>query len=221
MSGLMITPFGVGIIGIYSAIVGVVLLWPLFRLLRNSRWKLWIVSIVGLPLLVAPWAEEAWIAWHFNEACKDAGVKVARQVEVDGLYDSTMRSGYELVRDKGYRFMEHPSDQSGKVDHVERIDGEWRKTVLDQPAARYHYRFSDPRQEIPISRRLVKFESQIVDSKSNEIIGLDTRFKRYPNTAEGLWLQFFGPSVAICEGAAPTPPNLRHLLYSYVLLPRK
>lgn len=226
MNSLMITPIGIGIIGIYSAIVGIVILWPLFRLLRDSRWKLWIVSIVGLPILAAPWAEEAWIAWNFNEACKDAGVKVVRQVEVDGFYDSTTRSGYARIRDDGYLVMEHPSNESGKVDRVERIDGEWRKTVLDQPAARYHYKFLDPRQEIPIGRRLQKFGWQVIDSETNEIIGSDTQFKRYPSTADGLWLQFFGPSLLICKGSAPKPPaslspELRYAIYHYVLIPKK
>lgn len=222
----MLTPIGIGLIGVYSAIVCGVILWPLSRLLRNSHWKRWIVSIVGFPLLAAPWAEEAWIAWHFNQACKDAGVKVVRQVAVEGFYDSTMRSGYALVRDNGYVFMEHPSDEPGRVDRVERIGGEWRKAVLDRPQARYHYKYLDPRQEIPIGRRLEKFGRQIIDSETNEIVGSDTQFKRYPSTADALWLGLFGPSLLICKGSAPKPPaplspELRYSLHHYVLIPKK
>lgn len=219
----MLTPIGIGLIGIYSALVGVVILWPLSRLLRNCRWKRWLVSIVGLPLLAAPWAEEVWIAWHFKEACKDAGVKVVRQVEVDGFYDSTMRSGYALVRDNVYLFMEHPSNESGKVDRVERIDGEWRKTVLDRPQARYHYKFLDPRREIPIGRRLKKFGDQVIDSETNEVLGSDTRFVRYPSLTDSLWLQYFGPSALSCNGPLDAPEKQKRTgaIYDYVLKSKK
>jgi hypothetical protein len=241
MNSLMITPIGIGIIGIYSAIICVALLWPLFRLLRNSRWKLWIVSIVGLPLLAAPWAEEAWIAWHFNEACKDAGVKVDRQVEVEGYADGRSQPERKLIKTgplfkegspehldfekAGYRFYEDLLKDGG-VRHLERDGGQMMVTILDRPQARYHYKFLDPRQEIPIGRRLNKFGYQIIDSETNEVLGSDTKFERYPNSAEGLWLQFFGPSLRICKGSAPKPPasmspELRYSLYHYVLIPKK
>jgi len=237
----MLTPIGIGIIGIYSALIGVVILWPLYRLLRNSRWNRWMVSIVGLPLLAAPWAEEVWIAWHFNQACKDAGVKVVRQVEVEGYADGT--SQYERKSNEaGPLFKDHPTRQldfeqagyrfyedilkDGGARHLEREGGQMMVTILDRPQARYHYKRLDPRQEIPIGRHLNKFGYQIIDSETNEIIGSDIQFKRYPSTADALWLGLFGPSLLICEGRAPKPPaplspELRYSLYHYVLIPKK
>lgn len=241
MNGWMLTPIGIGVIGIYSVIVGVVILWPLSRLLRNSRWKRWMVSIVGFPLLAAPWAEEVWIAWHFNQACKDAGVKVVRQVEVEGYASGTNQykrqsrneagplfkddQPHQLDFEKaGYRFYEDLLTDGG-ARHLEREGGQMMVTILDRPQARYHYKFLDPRQEVPIGRRLKKFGWQVIDSETNEIIGSHIQFKRYPSMAEGLWLQFFGPSLQICEGSAPKPPaslspELRYSLYRYVLIPK-
>lgn len=241
MNSLMITPIGIGIIGVYSVIVCFVILFPLSRRLHHSRWKWWGVSIVGLPILAAPWAEEAWIAWHFHEACKDAGVKVVRQVEVDGYADGTSQyerksiktgplfnedSTRELDFEKqGYRFYEDLLKDGG-ARHLGRQGSQMMVTILDRPQARYHYKFLDPRQEIPIGRRLMKSGYQVIDSETNELLGSDTRFERYPNTAERLWLQLFGPSLMICEGSAPKPPasmspELRYALYHYVLIPKK
>ncbi|HNN45834.1 MAG TPA: hypothetical protein PKN34_07240 [Azospira sp.] len=234
MNSLMITPIGIGIIGIYSAVVGVALLWPLFRLLRNSRWKLWVVSIVGLPVLAAPWAEEAWIAWHFNEACKDAGVTVFRQVEVDGYADGTGQYDRKSIKTgplfndgstrqldfekAGYRYYEDLLKDGG-ARHLEREEGQMMVTILDHPQARYHYKFLDPRQEIPIGRRLKKFGDQVIDSETNEVLGSDTRFVRYPNLAETLWLQYFGPAALSCSGPLDAPEKQKRtgLIYDYVL----
>lgn len=241
MNSLMITPIGIGIIGAYSAMVCLVMLFPLLRRLQHSRWKWWIVSIVGFPVLAAPWAEEAWIAWHFNEACKDAGVKVVRQVEVDGYADGTGQYERKSIRTgplfndnstrqldfekQGYRFYEDLLKDGG-ARHLEREGGQMMVTILDRPQARYHYKFLDPRQEIPIGRRLKKFGHQVIDSETNEVLGSDVQYKRYPNTAEGLWLRFFGPRPTICDGSAPVPPapllpKLRYSLYDYILIPNK
>lgn len=238
MNSLMITPIGIAIIGVYSAIVGLVILWPLSRLLRNSRWKRWIVSIVGLPLLAAPWAEEAWIAWHFNQACKDAGVKVVRQVEVEGYADGTsqydrksIKTGPLLKGDatrqldfekKGYRFYEDLLKDGG-ARHLEREGGQIVVTILDRPQARYHYKLLDPRNEIPIGRRLKKFGYQVIDSETNEVLGSDSRFVRYPNLAESLWLQYFGPTALSCSGPLDSPEKQKRtgLIHDYVLKTKK
>jgi len=234
----MLTPIGIGIIGIYSAIVCVVILWPLSRLLRNSRWKRWIVSIVGFPLLAAPWAEEVWIAWHFHQACKDAGVKVVRQVEVEGYANGTNQYERNMIKTgplfkedqsrlltfekQGYRFYEDLLKDGG-ARHLEREGGQMMVTILDRPQARYHYKFLDPRQEIPIGRRLKKFGDQVIDSETNEVLGSDTRFVRFPSIADSLWLQYFGPSALSCNGPLDAPEKQKRtgLIYEYVLKSKK
>ena len=92
-------------------------------------------------------------------------------------------------------------------------------TILDHPQARYHYKFLDPRQEIPIGRRLKKFGDQVIDSETNEVLGSDTRFVRYPNLAETLWLQYFGPAALSCSGPLDAPEKQKRtgLIYDYVL----
>ena len=88
---------GTGIILAYSVVILLIITWPLLKLLRKFRWKWIVVAPLTVVLLTAPWAEEYWIASHFEQACQDAGVHVYKQVEVDGFYDGTMGSGYELI----------------------------------------------------------------------------------------------------------------------------
>ena len=104
------------------------------------------------------------------------------------------------------------------------IGDQWSSTILDRPTARYHYKrsYQGPtphHEEEPIGWKLEKVETVVIDSENNEVIGRDTRFKRRPNAAEGLLLNLLGPALTICEGTAPKPPDLRHMLYNYVLIP--
>lgn len=208
------------IIAVFYALAATVLLFAWLWLRRWRHWRAVLIP-VALVALIAPWADEVWIAWRFGQLCKDAGVHVYRTVEVDGFYDSTMRSGYELIKRHGYKYMEHPSDPRTKVDYVERIDGEWKKTTLDRPRSRYIYQFADPRQEVPAGFKIEKTEWQVVDSQNGEIIGRETRFSRYPGWVQSLWIKYFGNGGNTCEGAAPQPPTLRHLLYHYVVIPKR
>lgn len=219
---MQISLFGILIGTIYSLVVAglLLLLWYPLR-----RWRItWVpFAVVGLGSIVAPWAEEYWVASRFEELCKDAGVHVYRKVEVEGFYDSTMRSGYELIQQKGYRFMEQPARKAGEIEHIERISSEWKVSLLDRPTARYHYKHAyqpTPYQtEEPVGWKLNRAEKQVVDSTSGEVIGRDVHYHRYPSALEGLWVRFFGTGQVICEGSAPRPPELRHLLYHYVLIP--
>lgn len=226
MSGFQISPFGIVIIALYSFAIGTAAL-VLSSLLKNLRWRWWVLAPPALLLMALPWAEEAWIAWHFKEACKDAGVKVYKQVEVEGFYDSIMQSGYELVRDKGYRFMEHPSDNGKTVDQIKFVQGEWQKTPLDHPQARYQYKYSyqttPHRYEEPIGWKLEKLEYQVIDRETGEVLGRDTRITRLPNYMELLWLRFFGPANLGCSGPLNQPERQKRagLIYEYVLIPKK
>lgn len=207
MSAFQITPFGIVIIAAYSFAIGVIAL-VLSRLLKSLRWRWWLLAPPALLLMALPWAEEAWIAWHFNEACKEAGVKVYRQVDVEGFYDSTMRSGYERIRDGGFGFMEHPSNEAGKVDHIERVQEEWKKKILDRPSARYQLKYtyqpSKNSHEEPIGWKLEKVERQVIDSQTGEILGRQIHVNRGFPIYEALWAQFFGGAILTCPG-----PNVR------------
>lgn len=226
LSAFQITPFGLIIIGIYSLVIWVVAV-VLSRVLASFRRRWWILGPPALAMMMLPWCEEIWIAWHFKQACKSAGAKVYRQVEADGFYDSTMRSGYSLIREKGFAFMEHPSNKRGKVDHIEIENGDWKTVTMDQPSARYHFKYSyQPKpfqHDIPIGWKIDKIQYEIIDSKTGGLLGAEARIKRYPNFAESLWLRFFGPGSIGCSG--PLDGSAKHsrpsLLYDRVIISKK
>ena len=219
MNAFQITIFGIIIIAAYSFAI-VALVMALSGLLKNFRWRWWLLVPTALLLLALPWAEEAWIAWHFNEACKEAGVKVYRQVEVEGFYDVTMGTGYSFIEDYGFKFMEEKTSD-GKIAHTERPEGQWKTTILEKPSARYHVIYAyQPRPhayEQPIGRKLEKFERLVVDSQTREILGRDVVINRWASTADELWAQFIGSTMRSCPGPdfqpyTPPPPFLQSVL---------
>ncbi len=207
MSNFQITPIGIGLIGLYSGIVVLLLVWPIARLLKNSRFRWPVAWAIAAPFLIAPWAEEAWIAWHFTEACKDAGVKVYRQVEVEGFYDGTIGTGYSFIENYGFRFMEEKAS-NGKIAHTERPDGQWITTMLEKPSARYHLIYAyQPNPwvvEEPIGWKLEKIERQAIDSQTGQIVGRDTLVHRGAPIADAIWARFLGNSMTTCPG-----PNVK------------
>jgi hypothetical protein len=80
--------------------------------------------------LVLPVAEELWIAWNFGQACKEAGTFIYKKVQVEGFYDSTMRSAYENTRPGRYRFVEHATEDRKGIERVERADDAARSKAL-------------------------------------------------------------------------------------------
>ena len=237
-----ISIFGVGIIAAYSGFVLLVIWLPLNKLLKTFRWKWVAIAPITIMLLSLPWAEEAWIAWSFHKACKDAGVHVYKKVIVDGFVDATsitrrdkaFSSEPKLLYNNpaalaewdksGYLFKEQLLSD-GSVWHIERHSDGVYFSVLDHPTARYYYKQAyQPTPYIieePIGWKLQKLESIVLDSETGDVLGRDTHFHRFPSVAEGLWVHFFGSGQTICEGSAPQPPDLRHLLYHYVLIPSK
>jgi hypothetical protein len=161
----------------------------------------------GLALLMAaiPLADDAYIQWHFNRLCRDAGLHYEKKLLVDGFYDSTMRSGYHLVEVTGFRFAEHPSNSPGKVERVEMVDGEWLRTELDGPTARYHLIQRENHKRIGF--RLKKFEQVVVDSKTGKEVIRLTDYWRYPGWLDGIWLGFFDRAGRQCVQSR-TPPLL-------------
>jgi hypothetical protein len=232
---LQIYPIGLAIAGALWVVVYKFVLRPLWLAWAAKPWRGSVIGTLALILLILPYADEFWIAWQFSKLCEDAGVHVTRKVEVDGYYDATTTgwSKAEIVTDKqlvaeyekaGFRFRERNTSVSGsapgKISHLEKYpDGTWRITVLDHPTARYHYRFADPRQEVPVGLKLEKTEDIVVDSQTGEVIARDIHYTRYLGWVESLWVRFFGSGAVTCKGTAPKPPELRYLLYHYVLVP--
>ncbi|MBK9160737.1 MAG: hypothetical protein IPM27_04120 [Nitrosomonadales bacterium] len=197
---------GAGIIAVYSALVLLLIVWPLGKLLKRFRWRWAAVGPVAFVLLAAPWAEEYWIARNFELACKDAGVHVYKKVEVEGFYDDTGNGGYELIKQYGYHFMEHKGMQ-GNVEHIEFVDGQWKVTPLDRPAARYHYKFAyQPtpyKTEERIGWKMEKLEMVVIDSETGEAIARETDYRRTINVAEGSWRLFWGLAKTYCDVRPP------------------
>ncbi len=228
MNGFMMSPIGFVIVAAYSAAI-LSVIYLLMRAMGAFRYRWWILAPLIPPtlvLLALPWAEEAWIVWHFNEACADAGVKVYRQVEVDGYVDDGYHRSPRLVKpglhkgspdskkyfsNAGYRFVERVLE-NGKIERVEdHVDG-LLTTVLDRPTARYVLRFGyhpdSLSHEEPIGWKLEKLERQVVDSETGEILGRDLRINRGLPIYEALWVRYLGPAMKSCPtNAQPSFPQ--------------
>ncbi len=88
----------------------------------------WVVVAV---VLVAPWSEELWIAYNFGQLCrKDAGIFINKTVEVEGFYDSTMRSAFENTKPGSYQFVEHATEDRKGFERVQRASDEDRALAL-------------------------------------------------------------------------------------------
>ncbi len=207
------------IIVVFYALAATVLLFAWLWLRRWWSWRLVIVP-VALAALIAPWADEVWIAWRFGQLCKDAGVHVYRQVEADGYLNATSESPYsnlkpvlvvkpsEVARfDKeGFKFVEYLL-QGGKVWRTERVpEGLWRN-MSDHPKARYHYKFADPRQEVPIGLKIEKREVLVVDAQTNDVIAREIGYNRYPAWVQRLWIGSFGSGLVQCPDPGKGPPR--------------
>ena len=157
--------------------------------LKPGPFKWATLVLLGAVLAVIPVGDDAYIQWHFNRLCRDAGLHYEKKIAVDGYYDSTMRSGYELVEKDGFRFMEHWDRINGRIERVEKVGGEWRVTALDRPTARYHVKFSS--QHDLVAFRVRKYEEVILDMKTGKAVARQTIYTRYPGWLDSLWLRFF------------------------------
>lgn len=104
--------------------------WGIVRATRGAANRAVKLSAIALLFLVLPVSEELWIAWNFGQACKQAGTFIYRKVQVEGFYDSTMRSAYENTKPGRYRFVEHATEDREGVERVERADPEMRARAL-------------------------------------------------------------------------------------------
>lgn len=113
-------------------VVGTGLLVWLGSHLRKTRKRVWPLMVpLFLILYIGPIAEELLIARNFDRLCKEnAGIFIYKTVEVEGLYDSTMRSGYENTKPGKYRFVEHASEDRKGYERVERANDQERQAAL-------------------------------------------------------------------------------------------
>jgi hypothetical protein len=215
--------------------------------------KPWLIGL-AVVILLLPISEELWIAWNFGQACKEAGTFIHKKVQVEGFYDSTMRSAYENTKPGRYRFVEHatedrkgyervtvtgaedlkramdwyasrnpgkelPKDRaiSYPLDDRQRIvvipNGAeaWRVTTLDRPTARYHYRTVASHK--PVAHQLKRFEDEILDTQSGEIIAKRIDFARGSNW---FYIGLDRPTIQ-CKANIGKPL----LIYHDVLLPAR
>ena len=177
----------------------------------KKRWDgAWKVMVpLFLLLYIGPIAEELWIAWNFGQLCrKDAGIFINKTVEVEGFYDSTAvlpkvytplaPQSVEYYEKGGYRYYElglsQPSGGPNKVVHIEKVEGVWTPTVLDRPAARYHYLW--PHMSEVVSHNIVKGERVILDRQSGEVLG---RYLNYARRAPWFFIHLDRPSMGCIE----------------------
>jgi len=207
MDGFILSPVGVFVLMVYSAVIISIALF-LGWLISKFLWK-WMRLLLIPPVLILlglPLAEETLISKNFTEACKDAGVKVYRQVEVEGYFNKTRRSSSTFYPEGGFRFVEYLDmnprnhwDMNVKIRHVERINGDFETKLLDSPTARYHlvnhYQPTPYRIEEPIGWKIQKMERRIIDSHTGEILGRDTAIKRVLPKYE----VFTGTRIKLCH----------------------
>jgi len=172
-------------------VIAAVVLWILWRLIKDDKKaKFFIWGLIPV-MLILPWIEELWIAGQFGRHCKqDAGIFIYKTLEVDGFYDAT-RPTHANPRSKaaaddldkgGYQFYEMPlPDFKGgptRVVHLEKENNIWTPTVLEQPTARYHYKW--PEMNSTVSYKVRKTERLVSDSETGEVLG---RYVDYDRTA--------------------------------------
>lgn len=207
--------------------VGTGLLVWLGSRLRRTRKRIWPVMVpLFLILYIGPIAEELWIARNFGQLCKkDAGIFIYKTVEVEGFYDAT-RPTHPNARSKvaaddlnkgGYQFYEMPlPDFKGgptRAVHLEKVNGEWTPTVLEQPSARYHY---EKDSGVRITHKVYRQSSRVFDAETQEVLGQYIRFSR-----EGSWyfVSLGDPGLG-CDGPDGGPATQHSfLIYRDVLKP--
>ena len=198
--------------------IAIGLLWLLWT--KVFKWRLsspgyWVLVAA---ILVAPWTEELQIAYNFDQLCrKDAGISIAKTVEVDGFYDDTSHWWRQLA-ESNYRFVESRDQTSNTFWRVERGDSGIRHFKIDKPTARYHFKSAWSAQALQVAHKIWREEANVVDTQTGEQLGQYVRYSRGP-----YWF-YIGLGIAPhgCDGP-DGGPNTKHssLIYKQVLMPAK
>jgi len=209
---------GLFLVAAFYVIAGAALMY-IGRRVRPGPARWMVVAPAAVVVLALPWLEEAWIAWQFSHVCRDAGLHVTREVRAEGFYDDTIivsakpgpvtRPAWIDALDRaGYSFTENRL-YSGKVSHVEKVNGRWTLTVLDKPTARYH--FESPVSLAKVGQGIYCSEETVVDTQTKQTIASYMHCSR-----EGSVLQFNPYPIEFC----PTrEKSLKVMLYSRVVIP--
>jgi hypothetical protein len=209
-------------------LVGTVILFWIGQAWRKHYKRAWLAMTPFFMLLyAAPVAEEFWIAWNFGRLCaKDAGIFVYKTVEVEGFYDATRptlpeprtKQGAQDLDRGGYRFYEmvFPDLKGGpsKVVRLEKRNGLWNATVLDQPTARYHYRA--PHMNTPMTHKVDKIERVVEDTRGHELLARETKYRR-----EAPWFYIgLDRPVMLCPAPGEHPLSQYGSVFNLALKPR-
>jgi hypothetical protein len=189
---------------------------------RKTRNRGIVLVALGLIFLLLPIAEELWIAWHFARACDEAGTLIKRQVKVAGFYDDTRSThagpptaqAVESFEKSGFRFLEMKGRE--KFVRIEKIDGQWKPSVLDHPSARYHFKHTDPMNGTPWGHKIGRSGSVVMDTQTGEEIARYTSFGRKPP-----WFYIsLGNAPFACDAPGDWPNSRKSaLVHREVLIP--
>jgi len=193
----------------------------LFRLIwtrgLNRKWTGLVFIISAAVMLLLPWTEEFWIAHNFGRLCRtDAGLHIARTVDVDGFYDDTTHWESFSKELSGFRFIESRDPIYRTFWRVEREGDHPRHYQIDKPTARYHFEYSPFGSQA--GHKIIREESRVIDMASNESIAQFVRYSRQPS-----WLYIgINPPPFVCDEPSGGP-NIHQslLIYDKVLFPQK
>jgi hypothetical protein len=116
-------------ITIFYVIVAVVL-WILWRLIKDDKNAKYLILGLIPVMLILPWTEELWIAERFDRLCKkDAGIFIYKTVEVEGFYNGSGAT-LDLVRPGGYRFIESYSKDGKSTTRLEFGDTNFMRAAI-------------------------------------------------------------------------------------------
>lgn len=199
--------------------------------LRPGPFKWATLGLLGLVFAAIPVGDDAYIQWHFNRLCRDAGMHYEKKIAVDGYYDDTSTGAefagpisnsqaIEQLDRAGFKFFERRAgyvpgtygETLKKYSRIERANGIWQVSILDHPTARYHFKFSSHHE--PVAFRVTKYEAAILDTETNNLSGRQTIYTRYPGWLDGLWLGFFDSAGKQCP-----PSRKQGDLLTEVLIP--
>jgi len=172
----------------------------------------------AIVFLLAPVAEELWIAWNFNRLCsKDAGIFIYQKVEVEGFYDDTHTWRADKLLASDYRWVEGRGEVGGKSEYWrhERVDGSVNSFRIDRPTARYHFT-QDP-YGVPLGHKLKRQESRVTDTEANKLIA---EYREYIRRAPWFFIHLDRPNMMCNSTDGPRGSSIRtFLIYRDVLIP--
>lgn len=158
-----------------------VLFWGIARGMRSVRRRGAILGAIAIVFLILPVGEELWIAWNFDQACKQAGTFVYKKVQVEGFYDDTTHWWRQLKESSTYKFVESRDTSTGALWRVERDGDDVRHFRIERPTARYHFKNIDPIGGTPWAHKVVRSGSSLVfDVQSEEEVARYVSFARRP-----------------------------------------